>query len=40
LNVRRESKISVPDRNIEAAVATAPGIDESIRHDEYPKIWK
>jgi DNA-directed RNA polymerase subunit RPC12/RpoP len=26
-NVRRESKISVPDRNIEPAVATTPGTD-------------
>ena len=24
-NVRRESKLSVPDRNIEPAVATTPG---------------
>jgi hypothetical protein len=26
-NIRRESKISVPDRNIEPAVATTPGTD-------------
>jgi hypothetical protein len=26
-NVRRESKLSVPDRNIEPALATTPGID-------------
>jgi hypothetical protein len=26
-NVRRESKISVPDRNIEPVVATTPGTD-------------
>lgn len=35
-NVRRESKISVPVRNIEPAVATAPSIGEesvSIRHE-------
>ena len=33
-NVRRESKISVPDRNIEPAVSTTPGIpDVSIRHE-------
>lgn len=35
-NVRRESKISVPDRNIEPAVATTPSIGEesvSIRHE-------
>jgi DNA-directed RNA polymerase subunit RPC12/RpoP len=32
-NVRRESKLSVPDRNIEPAVATTPGIpDISIHH--------
>jgi DNA-directed RNA polymerase subunit RPC12/RpoP len=31
-NVRRESKLSVPDRNIEPAVSTTPGIpDISIR---------
>jgi hypothetical protein len=33
-NVRRESKLSVPDRNIEPAVATTPGIpDISIRKE-------
>jgi uncharacterized Zn ribbon protein len=35
-NVRRESKLSVPDRNVEPAVATAPGIDTdsvAIRHE-------
>jgi hypothetical protein len=33
-NVRRESKLSVPDRNIEPAVSTTPGIpDISIRHE-------
>jgi DNA-directed RNA polymerase subunit RPC12/RpoP len=33
-NVRRESKLSVPDRNIEPAVATTPGIpDVSIRKE-------
>jgi DNA-directed RNA polymerase subunit RPC12/RpoP len=33
-NVRRESKLSVPNRNIEPAVATTPGIpDISIRKD-------
>jgi hypothetical protein len=33
-NVRRESKISVPDRNIEPAVSTTPGIpDISIRKE-------
>jgi DNA-directed RNA polymerase subunit RPC12/RpoP len=26
-NIRKESKLSVPDRNIEPAVATTPGID-------------
>ena len=34
-NIRRESKISVPDRNVEPAVATTPGINEdsvAIRH--------
>jgi hypothetical protein len=32
-NLRKESKITVPDRNIEPAVATTPGIpDVSIRH--------
>jgi hypothetical protein len=32
-NLRKESKIKVPDRNIEPAVATTPGIrDISIRH--------
>jgi hypothetical protein len=32
-NVRRESKLIVPDRNIEPAVSTTPGIpDVSIRH--------
>ena len=33
-NVRRESKLSVPDRNIEPAVSTTPGIpDISMRHE-------
>jgi DNA-directed RNA polymerase subunit RPC12/RpoP len=33
-NVRRESKLSVPDRNVEPAVATTPGIpDVSIRKE-------
>ena len=35
-NVRRESKLSVPDRNIEPAVATTPGIgggSVAIRHE-------
>jgi hypothetical protein len=33
-DVRRESKLSVPDRNIEPAVATTPGIpDISIRKE-------
>lgn len=33
-NVRRESKLSVPDRNVEPAVATMPGIpDVSIRKE-------
>jgi hypothetical protein len=41
-NIRRESKISVPDRNIEPAVATAPGIDYlnksvEIHHTPEPK---
>jgi hypothetical protein len=32
--LRKESKIIVPDRNIEPAVATTPGIpDVSIRHE-------
>src|ERR671915_1161249 len=32
-NLRKESKITVPDRNIEPAVSTTPGIpDISIRH--------
>ena len=34
-NIRRESKISVPDRNVEPAVATTPGINGdsvAIRH--------
>jgi DNA-directed RNA polymerase subunit RPC12/RpoP len=32
-NLRRESKLVVPDRNIEPAVSTTPGIpDISIRH--------
>jgi len=34
-NVRRESKLSVPDRNIEPAVSTTPSINEdsiAIRH--------
>jgi hypothetical protein len=32
-NLRRESKLAVPDRNIEPAVSTTPGIpDISIRH--------
>jgi DNA-directed RNA polymerase subunit RPC12/RpoP len=32
-NVRRESKLSIPDRNIEPAVSTTPGIpDVSIHH--------
>jgi hypothetical protein len=33
-NLRKESKIMVPDRNIEPAIATTPGIpDISIRHE-------
>ena len=33
-DVRRESKLSVPDRNIEPAVSTTPGIpDVSIHHE-------
>jgi hypothetical protein len=35
-NVRRESKLSVPDRNVEPAVATTPGIGAdsvAIRHE-------
>lgn len=33
-NVRRESELSVPNRNIEPAVSTTPGIpDISIRHE-------
>ena len=32
-NLRKESKLIVPDRNIEPAVSTTPGIpDVSIRH--------
>src|SRR5215204_4361786 len=32
-NLRKESKLTVPDRNIEPAVSTTPGIqDISIRH--------
>ena len=32
-NIRKESKISVPDRNLEPCVSTTPGIrDISIRH--------
>ena len=33
-NVRRESKISVPDRNIEPAVSTTPGIPDISLHKE------
>ena len=37
-NVRRESKISVPDRNQETLAATTPGIpDISIHHTPEPK---
>lgn len=37
-NLRKESKITVPDRNIEPAVSTTPGIpDISIRHEPEPK---
>jgi hypothetical protein len=37
-NLRKESKISVPDRNIEPVVATTPGIpDVSIHHTPEPK---
>jgi DNA-directed RNA polymerase subunit RPC12/RpoP len=36
-NVRRESKLSVPDRNIEPAVATTPGIPDISIHKE-PEI--
>jgi hypothetical protein len=41
-NVRRESKISVPDRNIEPVVATTPGTDYlnhnvEIHHEPEPK---
>ena len=35
-NVRRDSKLSVPDRNIEPAIATTPGIGAdsvAIRHE-------
>ena len=33
-NLRKESKIIVPDKNIEPAIATTPGIpDISIRHE-------
>jgi len=33
-NLRKESKLTVPDRNIEPAVSTTPGIpDISIRHE-------
>jgi hypothetical protein len=33
-NLRKESKLSVPDRNIEPVVATTPGIpDVRIRHE-------
>ena len=33
-NLRKESKITVPDRNIEPAISTTPGIpDISIRHE-------
>src|SRR5215207_7390876 len=33
-NLRKESKIMVPDRNIEPAIATTPGIpDITIRHE-------
>lgn len=33
-NVRRESKLSVPDRNIEPAVSTTPGIPDVSIHKE------
>jgi hypothetical protein len=33
-NVRRETKLSVPDRNIEPAVATTPGIPDISLHKE------
>ena len=33
-NVRRESKLSVPDRNIEPAVATTPGTPDISIHKE------
>jgi hypothetical protein len=37
-NVRRESKLSVPDRNTETLAATTPGIpDISIHHTPEPK---
>jgi hypothetical protein len=36
-NVRRESKLSVPDRNIEPAIATTPGIPDISIHKE-PEI--
>jgi hypothetical protein len=33
-NLRKESRIMVPDRNIEPAIATTPGIpDITIRHE-------
>ena len=33
-NLRKESKVTVPDRNIEPAIATTPGIpDISVRHE-------
>ena len=37
-NVRRETKLSVPDRNTETLAATTPGIpDISIHHTPEPK---
>jgi hypothetical protein len=35
-NVRRESKISVPDRNLEQAVSTTPGVPDISIHHEPP----
>jgi hypothetical protein len=38
-NIRRESRIIVPDRNIEPAVATTPGIDaDSVAIKHEPEI--
>ena len=40
-NVRRESKLSVPDRNIEPAVATTPGqeyLNKSVEIRHEPEL--